>query len=292
MSPPPFTRRALAAALAGAASACSVPRLFNTLAPRDSGGRRAATSLSYGEGPRRTLDVYVPDAPVAVGRKRPLLVFLYGGSWANGEKAIYPFVGTSFAARGYVTVIPDYRLVPEVRFPEFVQDGAAAVRWAVDNAARFDADPQRLALLGHSAGAYIAMMLALDRRFLTAAGVAPERVRAAAGLAGPYDFLPFDVDSSRNAFGRWPEPAQTQPISFARADAPPLLLATGDNDDTVRPRNSYALAERQRAMGAEAEVKTYPGVDHTGIVLALSRPFRGRASVLRDVVDFFRRHGA
>lgn len=287
-----MTRRAVAAALAATASACSAPRVFNALAPRDPGGRRVATSLAYGEGPRRTVDVYAPDAAPAAGTKHPLLVFIYGGSWANGEKSIYPFVGTSFAARGYVTVVPDYRLVPEVRFPGFVQDCAAAVRWAVDNAARFNADPDRLVLLGHSAGAYTAVMLTLDRRFLTAAGVRPERVRATAGLAGPYDFLPFDVDASRNAFGAWPNPADTQPITFARADAAPLFLATGVNDDTVRPRNSVALAERQRALGAEAELKTYPGVDHTGIVLALSRLFRGRAPVLADVVDFYRRHGA
>lgn len=286
------TRRALAAALASTASACSVPRLFNTFAPRDPGGRRVATSLRYGEGARRTLDVYAPDAALVAGRKRPLLVFLYGGSWANGDKSIYPFVGTSFAARGYVTVIPDYRLVPQVRFPGFVEDCAAAVRWAVDNAGRYDADPERLVLLGHSAGAYNALMLTLDRRFLTAAGVAPERVRATAGLAGPYDFFPFDVDASRNAFGRWPNPAETQPIRFARADALPLFLATGDRDDTVRPHNSYRLAERQRALGAEVELKTYPGVDHTGMVLALSRPFRGRAPVLADVISFFGRHGA
>ncbi len=281
------SRRLLITGLAAALPGCSAAGLFNTLAPRDAGGRRVATSVPYGAGPRRTLDVY---APSAAGVGRPLLVFTYGGSWDTGDKGIYPFVGTTFAAAGFVTVIPDYRLVPEVRFPGFVQDCAAAVRWAVDNAGRYGASADRLVLLGHSAGAYTTMMLTLDRRWLTGAGVPPERVRAAAGLAGPYDFYPFDVASSRNAFGAWPEPEQTQPITFARADAPPVLLATGVGDTTVRPRNSYALAERLRALGATAEVKTYPNVDHVGLVLALSRLFRGRAPVLRDVLEFFRRH--
>ncbi len=281
------SRRLLITGLAAALPGCSAAGLFNTLAPRDAGGRRVATSVPYGAGPRRTLDVY---APSAAGVGRPLLVFTYGGSWDTGDKGIYPFVGTTFAAAGFVTVIPDYRLVPEVRFPGFVQDCAAAVRWAVDNAGRYGASADRLVLLGHSAGAYTTMMLTLDRRWLTGAGVPPERVRAAAGLAGPYDFYPFDVASSRNAFGAWPEPEQTQPITFARADAPPVLLATGVGDTTVRPRNSYALAERLRALGATAEVKTYPNVDHVGLVLALSRLFRGRAPVLRDVLEFVRRH--
>lgn len=280
-------RSALAAALASPLGACSLPGLFNTFAPRDAGGRQVARSLPYGEGPRRTADVYVPVA----ARPRdgwPLLVFLYGGSWASGDKSIYPFVGTTFAANGYVTVIPDYRLVPEVRFPGFVQDCAAAVKWAVDNAARWGADPSRLVLLGHSAGAYNALMLTLDREFLTAAGLPPGRIRAAAGLAGPYDFYPFDVAASRNAFGQFPDAPRTQPITFARGDAPPLFLASGETDDTVRPRNSIRLAQAVRDAGGRADLRLYPNLDHTGIVLALSRPFRGRAPVLRDVLAFYR----
>lgn len=282
-----LTRRALAAGLASVAGACSVPTLFNTLAPRDAGGRRVATSVPYRPGPRHTADVYAPTAERPAGGW-PLLVFIYGGSWASGDKSIYPFVGTSFAANGFVTVIPDYRLVPEVRFPAFVEDCAAAVAWALANAARYGADPNRLVLLGHSAGAYNAITLTLDRRFLQAAGVDPERVRAAAGLSGPYDFYPFDVDASRNAFGQYPDPRMTQPINLVRPDAPPLFLATGLNDDTVQPRNTLALAQAERAVGGRVEVKTYPGLDHTGAVLAISRPFRGRAPVLRDVLAFYR----
>ena len=282
-----LTRRMLAAGLASAASACSVPGLFNTLAPRDPGGRRIAESLPYAPGPRRTADVYAPVAPAPPGGL-PLLVFIYGGSWASGDKGIYPFVGTTFAANGFVTVIPDYRLVPEVRFPGFVEDCALAVAWALANARRWGADPDRLVLLGHSAGAYNAVTLTLDRRFLQAAGSDTARIRGTAGLAGPYDFYPFDADASRNAFGAYPEPEQTQPINLVRGDAPPLFLATGLNDDTVRPRNTEALARAQRGAGGRVEVKTYPDLDHTGAVLALSRPFRGRAPVLRDVLAFYR----
>jgi acetyl esterase/lipase len=188
-----------------------------------------------------------------------------------------------------VTVLPDYRLVPEVRFPGFIEDCATAVRWASDHASEYGGDPQRIVLVGHSAGAYNAIMLALAGDYLHNAGVDTSTIRGAIGLAGPYDFIPFDVDATRNAFGQAPDPQLTQPVRFARADSPPLLLLWGEDDTTVGPRNLESLARVQRATGGEVETKTYPNVTHVGIMLALSRPFRGRAPVLNDVTAFARR---
>jgi acetyl esterase/lipase len=188
-----------------------------------------------------------------------------------------------------VTVIPDYRLVPEVRFPAFIEDCAAAVRWAADHAAEHGGDASRIVLVGHSAGAYNAMMLALDAHYLRDAGVDAARVRGVVGISGPYDFLPFDVDASRNAFGQAPDAALTQPVHFARADAPPVLLLWGEADTTVGPRNLRGLDAALRAAGGRVETKTYPGVNHVGIMLALSRPLRGRAPTLGDVTEFARR---
>lgn len=283
-----FARRAVLTTLAaGAAAACSPLRTFNTLAPRDGGVRTVARGLPFGEGPRQALDVNAP--AVGGGTPLPLVVFFYGGSWNSGRRQDYAWVGQALAAQGFVAVVPDYRLVPEVRYPAFVEDGAAAVALARSRAAEWGADPDRIVLAGHSAGAYIAVMLATDRRFLQAAGVPDTALRGAAGLAGPYDFYPFDAASTRAAFGGVPDGTSTQPINVVNGDEPPLWLATGDRDQTVRPRNSVALAEKVRAAGGDAEVKLYPGIDHIGIVLALSRPFRGRAPVLADLAAFVRR---
>lgn len=278
-------RRTFLAGLAGVTAACS-PSLgaFDALAPRDGGVRRVVRDAAYGREPRQRVDVY---APAAAPGPAPVVVFFYGGSWSSGSKDDYNFMGAALASRGFVTAIPDYRLVPEVRFPSFVEDCAAAVRWVEQNAAAHGGDPQRIVLVGHSAGAYNAIMLALDPRYLRHAGAST--VRGAVGLAGPYDFLPFDVDATRNAFGQAPDAAQTQPVTFARADAPPLLLLWGDADTTVGPRNLEGLARAMRAAGGAVETTIYPGVDHVGIMLAMSRPFRGRAPVLADVTTFVRR---
>ena len=276
-------RRALLAALPFLAACTPSLGTFDAFAPRDAGARRVARDVGYGEGPRRRLDVYAPakrDAPL------PVIVFIYGGSWDSGDKDDYEFVGAALASRGFVTVLPDYRLAPEVRFPGFIEDCAAAVRWVSDNVSEYGGDAQRIVLVGHSAGAYNAIMLALAGDYLRTAGVDARSIRGAIGLAGPYDFLPFDVDSTRNAFGQAPDPQLTQPVHFARADAPPLLLLWGEDDTTVGPRNLESLAHVQRAAGGDVETEVYANVDHVGIMLALSRPFRGRAPVLNDVTAF------
>lgn len=276
-------RALLSTALAALAAACT-PSLgtFNALAPRDRGGQRVAQDVSFGPERRQRLDVYAAEGAA----NAPVIVFIYGGSWASGSKDDYAFAGAALASRGFVTVIPDYRLVPGVRFPSFIEDCAAAMRWTADQVAEFGGDASRIVLVGHSAGAYNTMMLALDARYLRDAGVDAARVRGVVGLAGPYDFLPFDVDATRNAFGQAPDTALTQPVNFARADAPPLLLLWGEADTTVGPRNLRGLESAMQRVGGRVETKTYPGVNHVDIMLALSRPLRGRAPTLEDVTEF------
>ncbi len=212
-------------------------------------------------------------------------MFFYGGGWNSGYRGGYAFAARAIAARGFVVVVPDYRLVPQVRFPAFVDDAAAAIRWTVDHVGAYGGDPARIAVAGHSAGAHIALLVTLDRHYLAAAG-APGAVKAAVGLAGPYDFLPLDAKSAIDAFGSAPDKELTQPIHFVRADAPPVLLMTGEADDTVKPRNTTALAAALRGVGAPVDVRTYPGVGHIGILLALSKPFRGKADVLEMMTRF------
>lgn len=262
-------------------SGCSPLSLFDSVVPKDRGGLRGAAGVAYGPDARQRLDVYVPRNPV--GQHRPVVVFFYGGSWNSGARAGYAFVGRALAARGFVVIIPDYRLVPQVRYPAFVEDGAEVVRWAELHASNYGGAADRMVLMGHSAGAYIAAMLAVDDRWL---GQARANVKGLVGLAGPYDFAPFNVDASRAAFGGWPRPAETQPISWAGAGDPPALLAYGVKDQTVRPRNSEALAARLHAGGVRVELRAYPKLSHVGVLLALSRPFRSRAPVLDDVAHF------
>jgi len=258
--------------------------VFAALTPKDA-ARRERRGARYAPGPRGGIDVYAP--PVAHG-PAPVAVFFYGGSWDSGRRQDYGWAARAIAARGFLTLAPDYRLHPEVRFPDFLVDCAQAVRWAVDHAASLGGDPDRLVLIGHSAGAYNVAMLALDPRYLEAAGVAPGVIRAVAGLSGPYDFLPFKSPVTERTFGHAPDLAATQPVTFARADAPPAFLATGDKDTTVYPRNTRKLAAALRDKGATVEERHYPGVDHAGTVLALSRPFRRKSTLLADMTAFLR----
>ncbi|MBW4329981.1 alpha/beta hydrolase [Stakelama sp. CBK3Z-3] len=219
---------------------------------------------------------------------KPVIVFFYGGGWVKGTRQGYAFAGRAFASNGFVTVVPDYRKVPDVRFPAFVEDGAQAMKWVQNHIADYGGDPKRVAIVGHSAGAYTVAMLALDRHFLADAGVSPDMVKAAVGLSGPYDFLPLTDKRAVDALGNWPDPGETQPITYARADAPPMLLVTSTRDEVVKPRNAIALARKLHALGASAAFREYKGLTHEEIAMALSKPFRGKAPVLADTLAFIR----
>jgi acetyl esterase/lipase len=261
---------------------CSPLTAFNGVVPKDAGGVLLARDQAYGAHPRQRLDIYAP-RKLAAGAKVPVIVWFYGGSWNSGSRQGYAFAGRALASRGFVVAVPDYRLVPEVRYPAFLEDGAAAVKWIRANVARHGGDPDRLVLAGHSAGAYNAAMLALDPRWLGADRTA---VKGLIGLAGPYDFLPLDVASTRNAFGHVADLPNTQPVNHAGAGDPPALLVAGAEDTLVRPRQTAALAQRLNAAGVSAETRLYPGVGHIGVMTALAKPLRGKAPVLKDAADF------
>jgi len=280
-----MTRRGLfAPALGFIAAACSPLSLLNSLGPRDVGVRRVARDLAYGDNPRQRMDLYAPTVPGSY----PVLVFFYGGGWDSGSRDLYGWAAQALAAKGFVVALPDYRIVPDVVFPAFIEDAAAATAKTADVVVRYGGDPRRLGVLGHSAGAHLAMMIALDRRYMEAVG-RPSLIRAAAGLAGPYDFLPFDVPASKNAFGRAPDPTLTQPVAFVRPDAPPIWLGHGTADTVVHDEDTVILDERMRAVGGRSEAKLYPGLDHADLVATFSPLFRKKASVLADVTAFFHR---
>lgn len=286
MMSPALRPALMLAVLALSLSACSPLTAFASLTPTDR-AEQAGAGVAYGVEPRQRLDVYLPPPGPSAA---PVAVFFYGGTWENGRRQDYGWVARALAAEGFLTLAPDYRLYPEVTFPTFLEDGALAIAWAVENAERLGGDPAQIVLIGHSAGAYNAVMLGLDADYLKAVGVDPTRIRAVAGLAGPYDFLPLQGETVRGVFGAADRLADTQPINHVSADAPAAFLATGASDTVVLPRNTEALAAALRAQGVSVETKVYPDLGHAGILLALSRPLRGRAPVLEDMTAFLRQH--
>ncbi len=251
------------------------------------GDHQRHADLRYAAGPRQTLDVYVPRGAA----RAPVVVFWYGGAWTTGSKAEYRFVGASLAAAGYVVVIPDYRLYPRARFPDFVDDGAAALGWTHAQIAGYGGDPARIWLMGHSAGAHQAAMLALDPRRLAASGVPRSAIRGLVGLSGPYVLEP-NSDELRAIFAAPWTPADWQPVRFVTPGAPPVLLLHGAADDVVVPAHSERLAQALRDAGVSVEYQVFAGRRHADTVAALSRPARWRAPVQAAVRAFIERTGA
>lgn len=269
---------------------CSPVMVLNATVP--SWGYRKTKGVVYGDEPRQKLDVYTP------GRRKagaPVVVYFYGGGWQQGGKAEAQFVAEALTSRGYVTVVPDYRLYPNVTFPAFIEDGAQAVRWARDNASKYNADPSRIYLMGHSAGAHLAALLVLDEKYLNDVGVDRTIIRGMAGMGGPYDF------KATGQYGRvfaQVDPSPTtgsarhsyNAMDFVDGDEPPMLLMQGTADKLVEPANASRLARRIREKGGEATCLMYRGVGHSRNLLALAWTFRWVASTLDDTTAFFEAH--
>lgn len=246
-------------------------------------GYRVQTDLAYGSLPRQKLDFYSPATPVS--NPAPVIVFFYGGSWNSGGKGDYRFVAQRLAEQGYVVVVSDYRLYPAVRYPTFLEDGALALQWVQDNAGSKGGDAQRIFLIGHSAGAYNAVMLALDTRLTAKVGFDRRRLKGVIGLAGPYDFK-LNTDLLRGVFGSAPDPAETQPVTYAKTKAPPMLLIVGEDDDTVEPRNSESLARQLRDNGNPVRLRRFADEDHIDLVLELSSFMNASSPVLDTILNF------
>ncbi len=253
-------------------------------------GHQARTDVAYGPLERQRFDLYRPPADASAGAS-PLVVFVHGGTWSEGGRGDYRFAGEALAAQGFTVMVVDYRLYPDVRYPDFLQDCARAVGYGLEHAAELGADPRRVFLYGHSAGAYNAAMLALDPRWLGAVGHRPAELAGWVGLAGPYDFLPITNPQTRLVF-EWPRTApDTQPINHVEDAAPPVpaFLGAARQDTTVHPeKNTQPLAARLRARGGPVVEKLYDRVDHATLVGALAFPLTALAPVLADSADFIR----
>jgi acetyl esterase/lipase len=281
---------ALFAAAAALLGACSPLGLLDAATPHDT--YVATLDVAYAANARASLDIYAPrlaagTPPPAAGY--PVAVFFYGGTWVSGERADYRFVGEALASRGIIAIIPDYRLYPDVKYPDFLIDCARAVAWALREAPRRGGDGNRIYVMGYSSGAYNAAMLALDARWLADAGAAPSQLAGWIGLAGPYDFLPMTNIAAQPVFNHPDYPAGSQPVDYVTRAAPRTFLGAPADDDVVNPvRNTRQLAEKLKVAGVAVTLKSYPRTNHSTLIGAFARPLRVLASVLDDVAAFVR----
>lgn len=272
-------------------AACSGLSLLNAVT--SDRGYDAAANIAYAVGEGRRLDIY---APRNLDQRAPVVVFFYGGRWSEGSKDEYKFVGEALSSRGIVAVVADFRKYPEVRMAGFMDDAAKAVNWVHSNIGSYGGDPQKMFVMGHSSGAHMAALLALDRRYLDSAGMR-QPLAGFIGLAGAYDFLPIRAPDLEEIFGPEARYPMSQPVNFARSDAPPALLVHSKDDATTSIRNANNLAKALRDKGAPVTTVFYEGIrcspgvsSHACTVAVLARPFRGSIDLLDQITRFVEKH--
>ncbi len=286
----PFFKALAALSLLLVVQGCTALTVYNDVVPQDREKEIVKKDIAYGTEHRQELDIYLPQKNVP---GKDVIVFFYGGSWKLGRKEELSFVANALTQRGYVVVVPDYRLVPEVRYPDFVKDSAKAVAWTYRNIASYGGNPRRIFISGHSAGAYNAMMVALAPEFLGAEGLSPSILKGVIGVSGPYDFLPFQYMAEHRAFdSAAPDLESTQPVNRARSGGgtPPVYLLAGAAETLVPPKNPRNMAAALKKAGKSVQVKLYPGARHLDMLFAFSKTDRDKASVLDDMVAWIARH--
>jgi acetyl esterase/lipase len=264
-------------------SACAGGEFFAANAPTKLSRIAAHVNLAYGAEPRQKLDVYMPRVPA----NRPVVIFWYGGSWQTGDKSDYRFVGIELAKLGYVAVLPDYRLYPQVTFPLFDEDGARAIAWVEQHVQEFGGDPKRIVLMGHSAGAHTAAFLALNHVFTGRFGVDSANIVGLIGLSGPYVLVP-DSDALRAAFAAPYGEKDWQPIRFVDAHAPPTLLLHGLSDKEVLPQETIDLHDALLQKHVRVEMHLFPHRGHADTVAPFALLLRWRTPVVDDISAFMR----
>jgi acetyl esterase/lipase len=284
---PPLLGLLAGAALALTQSGCSSAEFFLANAPVEFSRVQRHTDLAYGTDPRQQLDIYSPRGAADL----PVVIFWYGGSWIEGSKADYRFVGTALANQGFVAVLPDYRLYPQVTFPAFDEDGARAVAWVQQHVGEFGGDPHRIVLMGHSAGGHTAAFLAFNHAFLERFRADPGDIVGLVGLSGPYSFIP-DSDVLRAAFPPPFTPQDWQPVRFVDAHAPPTLLLHGLADHEVLPQESIDLRDALVRAHRPVDLQLFAHRSHPDTVAAFAVLARWRTPVVAKVSAFIRRVSA
>ena len=281
------SRRCVTALLALLLGGCQAGLLHVINATSGDAGLREHSDIVFDPVHHLALDIYAPRG----GHDQPVLVFFYGGSWQDGKRQWYRWMGETLARQGLVVAIPDYRKYPQVRMQGFMTDAAHAVAWVHAHAADYGGNPRVMFLMGHSAGAHIGALLATDKSWLAKVGMEPQQLAGFIGLAGPYDFLPLTDPAFIGMFGATPQAqARSQPVNFVDGDEPPMLLLQGTTDHYVAPRNACSLANRLRHQGEPVEVHLYPGIGHVRLLLSFSRPLLHSSPALRDTLRFIRAH--
>ncbi|MEN6671332.1 alpha/beta hydrolase [Psychrobacter sp. B38] len=256
------------------------------------GGVGVSKDILYGDEPLQDLDIYYPKplaqamkTESAINKTYPMVVFVHGGSWESGSKEEYAFVGQSLAQAGYVTAVINYRKAPEHVYPDYVKDAAQAIAWSHSNAKSFHADPNRLAVIGHSAGAFNAVAAVANEDFLAPYGMKPKDISAVIGIAGPYsyDFRQYD---SATAFGPNATPDKVMPDRQIKGEQPPYLLLTAEKDQVVHITNAVKMTEGLKAAGVTVENGEIKGASHATSIGAMAPPLRWVNDVRAQVLTY------
>lgn len=244
-------------------------------------------NISYTEKPDNQLDIYVPSKDI-----KAVIVFYYGGCWGNctsKNKADYLFIADTLTKQGYAVVIPDCRQYPDVKFHDIMDDAEASFLWSINHLQEYKIETDNIYVMGHSSGAHVAAMLVDNKKYIVEDR---KKINGFIGLAGPYDFYPFDKEDAYlyDLFSSQNNYYASQPINHIDGNEPPHLILHGKNDKTVFTHNAVNITQKLKQNNTEHQLVLFEKMKHVNILVSLSKPLRKNSKVLKHINSFIEKY--
>lgn len=228
---------------------------------------------------RQTLDIYpskkIPNAPV--------LFFIHGGGWTEGDKSMYSHIGDYFSNHGYCIVIINHRQSPEIKHPDHTKDAAMAFIWTKKHIDSYGGNAERISLMGHSSGGHIAALLASDPSYLQNYGYSPKEIYKFVGISGVYSInlmitLPIYYHVFNDVDHESASPSNYSP-------ACPVLLIYGENDYVSMPKQSASFYDKIMRSNGYCEVFVANDENHDSII---NNVCKSEKIFVKKIIDFLK----
>ncbi len=247
-----------------------------------SGDYESYLDISYGSKPANKLNIYLPKNQKITAT----IIFYYGGCWGycnKLDKNDYLFVAETLTKKGYAVVIADYQQYPQVKFDEILTDAKNVTLWVLSHLQHYGITHQNIFIMGHSSGAHIGSMLVADERLLE--GNLPT-INGFIGLAGPYNFYPFNAEYMYDLFSSSDDYYRSQPINYINGNEPAHLLMQGSNDHKVNVTNAKSLAKKLEKYQVNNTLLLQDNMSHGKILAQFAKPFRENSQVVASLFEF------
>ncbi|NAS29937.1 alpha/beta hydrolase fold domain-containing protein [Flavobacteriaceae bacterium R38] len=228
------------------------------------------------------LDIYMP----AGAKNAPVIFFLHGGGLLQGSKNQGEYIANRFVKEGYGVVSANYRLSPDVMHPAHTEDASAAYAWVIKNIKKYGGNPSKVYISGHSAGAYLAVLIALDDTYLAAHQLTPDVIAGTIAIS-PFLYVEETAkDRPKTVWGNNPKNWLKASVTpYTEKGKKPMLCIYADGDAGWRKNQNERFGKTMRKLGNKVQVNEVPNRNHTSLISSINNEDDQIATLVKQFIN-------